>query len=538
MHVDEPGEGRNDPRSVGPNTTLAKAGVAVVLVVAVALRFLTKSPLWLDEALTVNIARAPLGDIDGLLRHDGAPPLYYFLLHFWMKVFGTGDVASRSLSGVIGVINLPIAWLTGYRVGSRWWTIEEASGEERRARDARGRVTAWSVTLLLASSPFAVYYDTEARMYGLVLLLGTLGVLVITSLLRRPRWTGSLALGVVAAGLLYSHYWALYVCVVSGAGALWCAWKGPYVRAARYVLAGFVLAAVAFLPWVPTFLFQVRHTGTPWAAPAGASVIVFTVTQFAGGATAVGRTLALFFFFLGLLAIFGSAYDRRHVLLDLRSRPGVRMLAVAVIATLLVAIIAGKLSGSTFADRYTSVIAFPALLVFAYGLTTLEDPRVRNSVLGVAVLLGLAASIPNATIIRTQAGQVAAAISAGAHRGDVIAYCPDQLGPSVSRLIGTEFSQLTFPRDAPPQIVDWVDYIATVKSASTFRFAQLAEKRAAGHTIWYVMAPAYQGFDNDCQDILIDLRAHRAVENVVASTPADTPFEIYEGMSLYRFTVR
>jgi hypothetical protein len=282
----------------------------------------------------------------------------------------------------------------------------------------------------------------------------------------------------------------------------------------------------------------VRHTGTPWAAPAGASVIIFTVTQFAGGASAAGRTLALVFFFLAVLAIFGKAYDRYHVLLDLRSRPGVRALAVTMIATLVVAIIAGKLSGSTFADRYTSVIAFPALLVFAYGVTTLEDRRVRTGVLAVAVALGLAASIPNATILRTEAGQVAAAITADAHPGDVVAYCPDQLGPSVSRLLGNGYKQITFPRATPPQIVDWVDYISTVQHASTFRFAHLVDRLAGNHTIWYVTAPAYQGFGNDCQDILIDLAANHAEHNVVASTPADTPFEIYEGISLDRFTPR
>ncbi|MHB1988410.1 MAG: glycosyltransferase family 39 protein [Acidimicrobiales bacterium] len=513
-------------------------GVIAVLAIGVALRFLTRSPLWLDEALTVNIAREPISRIPGLLRHDGAPPLYYFLLHFWMKLFGTGDVASRSLAGVLGVINLPVGWVTGYRMGARSWSLAEATDEERRASAERGRITAWSVTLLLASSPFAVYYDTEVRMYGLVLLLGTLGVLVITSLLARPRWTAAIALAAVASALLYSHYWGLYLCAVTGAGALWYSWRGPHVRAARYAVLGLVLAALSFVPWLPTLLFQLRHTGTPWAGPADYTAIVFTFTQFAGGDSDAGRALALIFFFLAVLAIFGVALDRRHVILDLHTRPGVRATTLALFATLLVAIIAGKLTGSTFADRYTSVIAFPALLVFAYGLTCLSDPRVRHGVLGVAVAFGLAAAIPNATILRTQAGQVAAAISAAGKPGDVVAYCPDQLGPAVSRLLGTHFDQVAFPRASPPQIVDWVDYAATIRAASPYRFAQLLIKRAGKHAIFYVTAPGYQGFGNDCQDIALDLGRYRAERGMVANMPSDTPFEIYEGMALDRFTKR
>jgi hypothetical protein len=63
---------------------VAKVAVVGSLVLAVWLRFWTPSALWLDEALTVDIARAPLHQIPQLLRHDGAPPLYYYLLHFWM----------------------------------------------------------------------------------------------------------------------------------------------------------------------------------------------------------------------------------------------------------------------------------------------------------------------------------------------------------------------------------------------------------------------------------------------------------------------
>ena len=142
------------------------AAVAVVLVVAVVLRFWTSSDLWLDEALTVNIARLPLHEIPSFLRRDGSPPLYYYLLHFWISMFGTSDVAVRSLSGVFGVITLPLVWLAGKRLG--------------------GNRLGWIALLLLASSPFAVRYDTETRMYSLVALLTVLGFLALDRSLRRP----------------------------------------------------------------------------------------------------------------------------------------------------------------------------------------------------------------------------------------------------------------------------------------------------------------------------------------------------------------
>ena len=53
------------------------------------------------------------------LRHDGAPPLYYVMLHGWMRLFGTGTVAVRALSGLLGVVALPLTFAAGLRAGGR-----------------------------------------------------------------------------------------------------------------------------------------------------------------------------------------------------------------------------------------------------------------------------------------------------------------------------------------------------------------------------------------------------------------------------------
>jgi len=555
--VPTPPSERTETRSATPGRTLEQTVVATacgaVLVVTVVLRFWTPSPMWLDEALTVNIAKAPLHLIPHLLRDDGAPPLYYVLLHFWMKVFGTSDLGARSLSGVIGILTLPVAWIAGHRVGSQSWRVRgvtspgaaercaaEADGEdgasEHAAREGAGRLVAWTATLLVATSPFAVYYDTEARMYSLVILLSTLGVLAFTSVLRKPTVWNALALAAVTCGLEYSHYWALFFVAATAVGSVLCARSGPHAHSCRVALAGLAAGTCAFGPWIPTFIFQLHHTGTPWATPADFTALVYTFTQFAGGDSDAGRALALLFAFLALLAIAGSAVDTRRVMLDLRTRPGVRGLALLSGGTLLIAVIADKLTGSTFADRYSAVILTPCLLVVAYGLTALTDRRVRQGVVAVAIALGLAASIPNAFLTRTQAAQVASAVLARAHRGDVVAYCPDQLGPAVSRELDDRFDEVAFPRASAPGIVNWVDYAATVEHASTSTFVKLLVSRAGPrNVIWYVSAPGYLNFGSDCQLIANGLAARRPQQEVVGERASDTPFEIFEGESLYRY---
>ena len=127
---------------------LALAFLVIEAGVGLWLRFATSSQLWLDEAQSVNIANAPLDQIQGLLKQDGAPPLYYYLLHFWMQLFGSSNVAVRSLSGLISVGTIVVT----YFVVKRIWGFE---------------VGVLAAALLGASS-FATYYATEARMYSLV----------------------------------------------------------------------------------------------------------------------------------------------------------------------------------------------------------------------------------------------------------------------------------------------------------------------------------------------------------------------------------
>src|SRR3546814_18898503 len=112
-------------------------------------------------------------------------------MHGWRAVFGDGEGAVRSLSGVAGLLALPLAWGAG----------------RRRA----GTVGGLSVLGLTAITPWCVRYATEARMYGLVLTLVFAGWLLADDLLhRRDRWRW-VALASVTGGAVLTHYWVLHL---------------------------------------------------------------------------------------------------------------------------------------------------------------------------------------------------------------------------------------------------------------------------------------------------------------------------------------
>ena len=372
--------------------------VVLVVLAGVALRFVTTVDLWLDEALSVHIARLPLSDLQGALEHDGAPPLYYVLLHFWIDVFGTGDVAVRALSGVISVATLPLAYLAGKRIGGRsvgWWSV-----------------------LILAASPYAVRYGTETRMYALVMFLVLWGYLALRRALEAPRLGRLAVVAVITALLVYSLYWSFYLVAVVGIGLLvvWRRGSPPTRHAAPRVLLAMVVGGLALLPWLSTLVFQLQHTGTPWGDPITPWFgVALAFIGFVGGEKHSEAFVTLVpMILLPLLALFGAALDRRRIELDLRTRPAARLETGAAVAILVLGLTVSSIGGTAFDARYAAVMYPLLVLSAAYGLTAFADRRVRLGILAVVVGVMLATSARNVGEERTQAAQSADVIRAQA----------------------------------------------------------------------------------------------------------------------------
>jgi hypothetical protein len=497
------------PADVGPDVPAAAApaaegrgrravpwgalAIGVVVAAGVVARFVAASHLWLDEALTVNIASLPLSQLTEALRHDGSPPLYYAVLHFWMQLFGDGTIAVRALSGVCSVACLPLAWRVGERVG--------------------GRTLATSFLVLLALSPFAVQYATEARMYSMAMLLVLTGGLAIANLLERPSRGLSLAVALLTGALLLTHYYALYTVAAVGLVLAWHAWRGEERAGARRALLSMVAGSLLFLPWVPVLLYQAAHTGAPWGSTGrGFKTVVDTLGVLVTGYRDPGPAPLLIALGLIALAVFGRAVGRRRFEIDLVGREPGRTLAVLTFGGLFLAVAVSDLTGQAYVPRYASIVFPGVLLVIAVGVASFGDARLRLAALMVMAGIGVVGIQPIMAYERTQAADVARQIRAEARPGDVVVYCPDQLGPSVSRLLPDSLglTQITYPKAHSPKFVDWVDYRATIRQTDVMRFARSAlDKAGPDGTVWYVWSMGYRSLGKRCEQMLHDMGSYR-----------------------------
>jgi hypothetical protein len=473
-------------------------GLTVIIAAGLVLRFATRSPMWLDEALTVSIAKQPLGHIAGALRHDGHPPLYYYLLHGWMSVFGQSDMAIRALSGVFGVLLIPLVWLA--------------------TRRAAGRSAAWTAVVVLSVLPFALRYSTENRMYSMVMVLAVVGWLLVQSALERPRPLVLAGVALCTTALLWSHYWAMWL----GAATALCllvrwvhrrhAGRSEEARSTLLVLGALAAGAVLFLPWVPTLLYQTKHTGTPWGHRAmPTTVAAISVQDLAGGGKGDQILFGWLVVIIALIGIFGASRDAVHIDLDLRGRAAGRPFAIIIVTTLAIASVMLVITNSAFQSRYNAVWVPFAVILAGIGISQLWGRAAQRGVMAILVVLAAPSMVRNVRTPRTQAREAAQAIAAVGHPGDIVAVCPDQLGPGLVRELKPGFVVGPYPNfDHDPSIVDWVDYTARLAKANPQTFANdLLRRAGSSHQIFLVWSGNYTTHPLVCEQIAHDLEAVR-----------------------------
>ena len=158
--------------------------------------------------------------------------------------------------------------------------------------------------------------------------------------------------------MLYTHNWGLFLSL--GSRARWCrAGTCPRSGASfwRDALLGFGVAGVLYLPWLPTLLHQLQHTGAPWLNPPNFGAPIQITRSLLGGGTPDRRA--------GARGRLGLAVIARRV--EDKERTAVLAGAVTVLATLAVAWLVSQVSPA-WTTRYLGVLLGPMLLIAALGL--------------------------------------------------------------------------------------------------------------------------------------------------------------------------
>lgn len=242
----------------------------LILLTGFALRLyrLRTDSLWYDETVSAFLATESVPDLIGHTARDIHPPGYYLLLHFWTLVAGPSEFALAYFSLIFGTLLMPLTYLL-----------------TRRLADAS---TAMWAALLVALSPYHVWYSQEVRMYtvgaalSLIAAYCGLHALALTGPNRPDRFPRSvpvrsnsrlLWLGYIistALGLYTLYYFAFLLIALNGVFLLYTLHPNLNRRALRSLVLANGLVVLAYLPWLPTAWRQATQPPVPpWRTSEG-----------------------------------------------------------------------------------------------------------------------------------------------------------------------------------------------------------------------------------------------------------------------------
>jgi Dolichyl-phosphate-mannose-protein mannosyltransferase len=217
------------PRTLEVWSAVAAVALAIFYF-ATSLYIAGHRPFWVDELLTVDIARLPdLRTIWSAVTHavDGGSPVYDVVVRGSLKLPAGEEIAARLPSALAMVAGMLIVFDCA-----------------RRLTDSLHGLIAISV--LMCS--FLPYYGHEARAYTLYFMLAALSLWIWVHT-RDNSWASAALFGAAIFLAVAMHYYAVLLLVPYGIWELmhWRPWQRPPPK----LLAGIAGAAAALLMLLP-----------------------------------------------------------------------------------------------------------------------------------------------------------------------------------------------------------------------------------------------------------------------------------------------
>jgi mannosyltransferase len=265
---------------------------------------------------------------------------------------------------------------------------------------------------------------------------------------------------VLLALMLYTHNWGLFLAAGLVCALLPC-WYVSEVRSSFWqdALLGFGFAGLLYLPWLPTLLHQVQHTGAPWLNPPNfGAPIQISKSLLGGGTPTVALVLAGG---SGLAAVIARRVEDKE-------RTAVLAGAVTVLATLAVAWLVSQVSPA-WTTRYLGVLLGPMLLIAALGLARAG----ALGIVGLVIVLGIwaiprsyglenksnASDLRNAVVPELRQDDLV--VSMQPEQGPLLAYHLEDLGGAPDLKFASPVGAVENDR-----VMDWTDGYDRLKDAT------------------------------------------------------------------------
>ncbi len=364
--------------------------------------------IWLDEAYSIKAAEQSLSSvIGGAIDTENNPPLFFIILHFWMLLFGSGEIAVRFPSAIFGIISIFLIYKIGCHLFNK--KIGLISG------------------FLLSISTFHIMYSQDARPYSLFMFLTLLSFYFFIQILKaNNKWY---FLGYLLANILlcYTQLFGFFV-ILSQIVYFSMFWKKYKQKILKF--AGMQVASVlAFIPLIVLAIPRISQVAggggsqVSWIPEPSFMSIGTTFFLYAGGIVLFVPLLVLFF-----IGLFPIRYRRIKGRLAFRfeSVGDTLLLLIWFAFPIFIPFILSMIIAPLYVPRYT-ISALPAFyLLAAKGIGYFTDRKVTYIlVISIALLSLIGLQLYYALPVKEQWRETVNFIEYRVQPDDAIVICAD-----------------------------------------------------------------------------------------------------------------
>jgi len=173
---------------------------------------------------------------------DVHPPLFFLLEFYWIRMFGSSETATRSLPAIFALMGIITAGLIADKI--------------------LPRSNLKLYLLLLAVSPFYLFYARMTRYYTLTSLLSLLTLYFFLDLLKTPKLSKQLPFWLLALLLIYTDYVGFLALFCLGLYFFWH--NRQRARICLQFIFGAAVLILLYLPWISNLLYGAGSGTAPY----------------------------------------------------------------------------------------------------------------------------------------------------------------------------------------------------------------------------------------------------------------------------------
>lgn len=339
--------------------------IVLLLSIGGAARFLEldfQSP-WLDEVHTLNEV-APTLSVKEILNlievTEPAPPLYFVVTHYLVKIFGYSTFVIRAFSAILGILGILAIYLLGTEVFNK-------------------KVGILAATLLLFNH-FHIYYSQEARMYSLLFLSATMSFYLFSKFVKDPCLKFALLYSLGVTLLIYSQFFGFFV-LASQCVLLFFYFfsSNKIIRIAlfKYSLIAGIITIILYIP-AYRFLFAAMERSQFWIQKPTIHTMIEIFRDFFGGS----NSIVAFVILMTLLAfykLFASKGQISSIFANLDfKKSSFLLLCVWFVVTVAIPLTLSYIRLPMIVNRYLICVLPVFLLSSAVGLAYLKNTLLQS----------------------------------------------------------------------------------------------------------------------------------------------------------------